>query len=97
MPDDQLRYEANARSLLLAYLLWFFLGWFGLHRFYLGRPVSGLVMLLLNGLGWLLFALLIGYVFWGLLGLWWCVDAVLMPSMAEAYNNRVVDRIRAGG
>ncbi len=40
------RYQANARSTLLAYLLWFFLGWLGVHRFYLGRVFSGIIMLL---------------------------------------------------
>ena len=33
------------RSLLIAYLLWFFLGVLGIHRFYLGRWVSGLIWL----------------------------------------------------
>jgi len=44
------------RSFVVAYLLWFFLGVLGIHRFYLGRPVSGVVWLLtggLLGLGWL--------------------------------------------
>ena len=30
-------YEANSRSVLVAYLLWFFLGLFGAHNFYLKR------------------------------------------------------------
>ena len=32
-----MRYDANKKSVLLAYLIWFFLGLFGVHRFYLGR------------------------------------------------------------
>lgn len=32
------------RSLFVAYVLWFFLGLFGLHRIYLGRVKSGLLM-----------------------------------------------------
>jgi TM2 domain-containing membrane protein YozV len=42
--------------LLIAYILWFFLGVFGVHRFYLGKWVTGIVWLCtggLFGLGWL--------------------------------------------
>ena len=42
-----MRYDANKRSAVVAYLLWFFVGYFGAHRFYLNHTVSGVVMLLL--------------------------------------------------
>ena len=37
------------RSTLLAYLFWIF-GFIGLHRFYLGRPISGAIWALTMGL-----------------------------------------------
>ena len=46
-----------------AYVLWAFTGLLGGHRFYLGRPVSGLV--------WLFTA--------GLCGFGWIIDAFLLP------------------
>ena len=34
--------------MLPAFILWFFLGGVGAHRFYIGRPVSGLILPLLT-------------------------------------------------
>ncbi|MFL5335381.1 MAG: NINE protein, partial [Geminicoccaceae bacterium] len=68
-------------------------GLFGVHRMYLGRVGSGIAMLLLHGLSWLTWYILIGFVGFGILGLWWLIDALLIPSMTRAYNNRVVDSL----
>mgnify|MGYP000232683215 CR=1 FL=1 len=87
------RYKANERSTVVAYLLWFFLGWFGLHRFYLGRIVSGIFMLLLWAIGTGLAFILIGYLLLIPWALWWCLDAILIPGMVRAENNALVDRI----
>jgi TM2 domain-containing membrane protein YozV len=54
----------DTHSLLLGYLLWLF-GFFGIHRFYYGKPVSGTI--------WF-FTL-------GLLGVGWLVDFFLIPKM----------------
>ena len=60
------------RSYIVAYLLWFFLGVLGIHRFYLGRPVSGVIWLLTGGL----------------LGVGWLVDVVLTAMMVEEENKQ---------
>ncbi len=91
--DRMMRYDANRKSALLAYILWFFLGWFGLHRMYLGRIGSGVVMLLLQGVSWLTHFILIGYVGFAILALWWLIDAVLIPGMTRDYNNRLIDQL----
>jgi TM2 domain-containing membrane protein YozV len=88
-----MRYDAAKRSALIAYLLWFFLGYLGAHRFYLGRFGSGLLMLLLFGLSWALTFLLIGYAGLLVIGIWWLVDAFLIPGMTSSYNTRVIERI----
>ena len=36
-----MRYDANKKSIGVSYLLWFFLGGLGAHRFYNGRTGSG--------------------------------------------------------
>jgi len=91
--ERMMRYDANKKSALLAYILWFFLGFFGLHRMYLGRVGSGVAMLLLHGLSWLTYVILIGWVGFAILGLWWLIDALLIPGMARDYNNRLVDQL----
>jgi hypothetical protein len=45
----------NMKSKGIAYLLWFFCGLFGAHKFYLGRPFMGVLYLCTGGLftiGW---------------------------------------------
>lgn len=42
------RGRRGERNKIVAALLAFFLGWFGVHRFYLGRNTSGIVMLVLT-------------------------------------------------
>lgn len=54
----------------IAYLLWFFLGWAGIHRFYVGKIVSGIIYLLT----------------FGLLGFGWFIDAFLLSGYVDSYN-----------
>ena len=91
--ETMMRYDANKKSALLAYILWFFLGFFGVHRMYLGRVGSGIAMLVLHGLSWLTYWILIGWFGFGILGLWWLIDALLIPGMTREYNNRLVDQL----
>lgn len=56
----------DTHHLALAYIAWLF-GIFGAHRFFLGRPWSGLLYLLTLGL----------------LGIGWIVDLFLIPGMVQ--------------
>jgi TM2 domain-containing membrane protein YozV len=87
------RYHANAKNIVIAYLLWFFLGFLGVHRFYLGRVMSGVMMLALWVIGSALVAILIGWLFLIPWGIWWFLDLFLIPGMVQDENNAVVDRI----
>ncbi|TQS73953.1 TM2 domain-containing protein [Rhodobacteraceae bacterium] len=78
------RIANEKKSALIAYLLWFFLPMLGVHRFYLDRWLSGLVMLALFGIGTALAVILIGYIPLAVVGLWWLIDALLIPGMIRA-------------
>jgi TM2 domain-containing membrane protein YozV len=64
----------HTHSKFLGYLLWIF-GFFGAHRFYYGRPVSGTIWFFTLGL------LLIG----------WIVDLFLIPGMNDEASYRFED------
>lgn len=85
-----MHYDANRRSVLVAYILWFFLGWFAGHRFYAGRTTSALVMLAVSLVSWALTTILIGHFGLFLIGIWLLVDAFLIPGMIRAYNREII-------
>jgi TM2 domain-containing membrane protein YozV len=81
-PIERYRDPADAALMtVVVYGLWFFLGWFGVHRFVTGRVGSGLVMLTLSLLGagtiWLLG---LGLIFYAPLAIWWVLDALRIPG-----------------
>jgi TM2 domain-containing membrane protein YozV len=45
--EGQILFDANKKSKLVAYLMWFFLGAFGAHRFYTRRTLSAVIQLAL--------------------------------------------------
>ena len=63
--------QSSDHSPLLAYVFWVF-GFIGLHRFYLGRPLTGA-----------LWALTLGIFFVG-----WLIDLFLIPDMVEEATER---------
>ncbi|MGR3445897.1 MAG: hypothetical protein ACU0C5_00695, partial [Paracoccus sp. (in: a-proteobacteria)] len=54
---------------------------FGAHRFYLGRYVSGFLMLVLWGFGLLTAPILIGWAPLALVSIWMVIDLFLIPAM----------------
>jgi TM2 domain-containing membrane protein YozV len=86
-------YDAQKKSTLIAYLLWWFLGYFGAHRFYLGRTGSAIAMLLLTLISFAGLIIFIGI--FGLLavGVWWLVDAFLIPGIVREHNMRLASML----
>jgi TM2 domain-containing membrane protein YozV len=88
----QLHFEAQRKSTGAAYLLWFFLGSFGAHRFYLGQTGTAMAQLLLLLFGWL--PLFLG---WVVLGVWLLVDLFLIPGIIERRNFETIARLDQSG
>jgi TM2 domain-containing membrane protein YozV len=85
-----MHYDANKRSVLVAYVLWFFLGWFAVHRFYAGRITSGLAMLAISLISWAMTVIAIGYVGLFVIGIWLLADVFLIPGMIRSYNRGII-------
>ncbi|OHX68255.1 TM2 domain-containing protein [Flammeovirga pacifica] len=61
------------KSTAVSYILCIFFGVLGIHRFYLGRPLSGILYLCTGGL----------------FGIGWIVDLFFIPTMVEAENGKM--------
>jgi TM2 domain-containing membrane protein YozV len=76
------RLMAEAPNTGIAYLLWFFLGLLGAHRFYLGQVGTGVAILILSMTGIGLVASMP----------WTLIDAILIPDMARQRRDALRQR-----
>lgn len=88
-----MQYDAMSKSPVLGYILWFFLGFLGAHRMYSDRVLSGLLQLVVHGIGWLTTPILIGWVFIAIWAIWWVIDAFLIPGWIRDHNLGVARRL----
>ncbi|GEO27154.1 hypothetical protein AAC03nite_29390 [Alicyclobacillus acidoterrestris] len=70
------------KSVALAYVLWFFLGYLGIHRMYCGRVGSGVAMLAFTVFGMLTMSIVVGHLLLMIVGIWWLIDLFLTAGMA---------------
>jgi TM2 domain-containing membrane protein YozV len=75
--------KSQGKSMFLAYVLWYFLGAFGGHRFYTGKKGSAIAMLILS-------ITVIGLI---VTGVWVIVDAFLLHTWVREYNRDLEYRI----
>jgi TM2 domain-containing membrane protein YozV len=78
-------YEANKKAAVVAYLLWFFLGLFGGHNFYLKRTGVAVTQLILS-------LTLVGML---ITMFWVLVDAFLIPGWVRTQNNLLAAQLGA--
>ncbi len=89
-----MEYDANKKSAGIAYLLWFFVGMLGAHRFYLAAPGTGAAILILTLVATFLSFVLVGFVLLLIPSIWVLVDAFLIPGMVRNYNNELITQLR---
>jgi TM2 domain-containing membrane protein YozV len=78
-------FENNRRTKLVAYLLWLFLGWYGIHNFYLRRTGIAVAQLVLS---LIVIGLLITIP-------WWLVDAFVIPGGVRRQNELLAAQLGA--
>lgn len=91
----QMNFDANKKSMGVAYLLWFFFGGFGGHRFYAGRTQSAAIQLGLVVMIYVL-GLAVNPAFFMLglaTGIWMLADAFLIPGMIRDRNNDLIGHV----
>jgi len=78
------------KSTGVAYLLWFFLGWLGIHKFYLNQTGLGILYLVLNLGGWAAVITVLGMIIgvpmlivWAILMI---IDIFLIPDRVNQMN-----------
>lgn len=87
------RITNDSKSAGVAYLLWFFLGSLGGHRFYLGRVGTGLLMLAMLIVGFATVAVGFGAIVWVILGIWLLVDLFLIPGIIRNDKEKLRQRL----
>lgn len=88
-----MQFQANKKSVGLAYVLWFFFGMLGAHRFYLGRTGSAVAILVLSILAFVLSFVFVGFIIFVVPVIWVFVDLFLIPGIAREFNNGLIARL----
>lgn len=76
----------QGKGMIIAYILWYFLGMLGGHRFYMGRTGSAIAQLVLTITVLGIFVTFI----------WWIVDAFLLHTWVKEHNRHVENRLIDG-
>lgn len=87
------RVTNERKSVGVAYLLWFFLGGLGGHRFYMGKTGTAIAQLVLIVGGLILLPVMVGIPMLAVGAIWSIVDAFLIPGMVRASTDEVRMRL----
>jgi len=82
--------KSQQNNVLLAYVLWWFLGWLGIHRFYTGQKFGWLYIVL--GITAMITSMIfIGYFIFIGLFVWWSIDGINLSNYIKSKNLRILE------
>ena len=89
----QMHYSTRAKSVATTYLLWFFLGFWGIHRFYLGQAQLGLLTI-----GACVVLSILAMFTYGIslipLAIWWMVELFTLMDTVKSINLGIEEDLR---
>lgn len=87
---EQMKIEERKKNTIVAYLLWWFLGLFGAHRFYMGKSLA-FVMLGVSLMSFITLVIFVGYVGLLVMFVWWIIDGISLHKWVMAYNIALIE------
>lgn len=77
------RINNDAKNIVVAYLLWIFLGFLGIHRLYLGKTGTGIAQLVPTA------------TFFGMIvtAIWLIIDLFLIPGIVNAHKEELRQKL----
>lgn len=83
----------KGKNMVIAYLLWWFVGIFGGHRFYLGKTGSAIAQLIISIFSFLTMIIIIGFITIIGVAIWVIVDAFLVHQWVKEHNIELEENI----
>lgn len=82
--------KLNQKNVIVAYLLWWFLGWLGVHRAYTNQSKWWLYPLGMF-LGAFTAVFLVGYIILIGLFIWWIMDGISLHKIVQTFNLNILE------
>ena len=86
-------FETHKKDMVVAYVLWHFLGVFGGHRFYMKDQGGGAAMLALTLISIPLMFVFIGFFIYFAVIVWWIVDAFMVHEWVKSHNLNLMESL----
>ncbi|MNS02150.1 TM2 domain protein [compost metagenome] len=89
------RVTNDSKSIGIAYLLMVLFGILGIYLFYLGRTISGMLMICATLFGLILTVggSPIGVLMIGVASLWWIIDLFFIPSFVNTHKQKIREAV----